>query len=102
MCLSVPKKLMERHIHLISQLIKFNGYSALGPVSQEPEPSQTTGMALIHCILGKFYGVVCHCFPPHLDIPLLPPGASTSSTMREILAAKGGTLAKKCPVILPT
>ena len=28
-----------------------------------------TGMALAHCILGKFLGVVCHCFPPPLDIP---------------------------------
>jgi hypothetical protein len=28
---------------------------------QEPEPSQATGMALVHCILGKFLGVVCHC-----------------------------------------
>ena len=31
---------------------------------QEPEPSQATGMALVRCILGKFLGVVCHCFPP--------------------------------------
>jgi hypothetical protein len=46
-----------------------NGYSALGPISQEPEPSQATGMTLIHCILGKFLGVVCHCFPPRLDVP---------------------------------
>jgi hypothetical protein len=41
----------------------------LGPVWQEPEPSQVTGMALIHCILGKFLGVVYHCFPPPLDVP---------------------------------
>ena len=26
-------------------------------------------MALAHCILGKFLGVVCHCFPPPLDVP---------------------------------
>jgi hypothetical protein len=25
-------------------------------------------MALVRCILGKFLGVVCHCFPPHLDV----------------------------------
>jgi len=25
-----------------------------------------TGMALAHCILGKFLGVVCHCFPPSI------------------------------------
>jgi len=30
-----------------------------------------TGMALAHCILGKFLGVVCHCFPPSLDVPTL-------------------------------
>ena len=23
-----------------------------------------TGMALAHCLPGKFLGVVCHCFPP--------------------------------------
>ena len=28
-------------------------------------------MALAHCILGKFMGVVCHCFPPPLDVPTL-------------------------------
>ena len=32
-------------------------------------PSQATGMALLRCILGKFTGVVCHCFPPRLDVP---------------------------------
>ena len=42
-----------------------NGYSALGPVWQEPEPSPATSMAPICCILGKFLGVVCHCFPPY-------------------------------------
>ena len=42
-----------------------NGYSALGPVWQEPEPSQANGMALIRCILGKFLGIVCLCFSPH-------------------------------------
>ena len=46
-----------------------NGHSALGPVGQEPEPSQATGMAPIRFILGKFLGVDCHCFPPRLDLP---------------------------------
>ena len=26
-------------------------------------------MALAHFMLGKFLGVVCHCFPPPLDVP---------------------------------
>jgi hypothetical protein len=41
----------------------------LGQFGQEPEPSQATGMALVRCILGRFLGVVCHCFPPRLDAP---------------------------------
>jgi hypothetical protein len=41
----------------------------LGLFWQEPEPSQATGMALARCILGKFIGVVCHCFPLPLDVP---------------------------------
>ena len=42
-----------------------------GRAWQEPEPTHETGMALAHCILGKFLGVVCHCFPPPLDVPTL-------------------------------
>jgi hypothetical protein len=44
-------------------------FNPLGQFGQKPEPSQTTGMALVRCILGKFLGVVCHCFPPCLDVP---------------------------------
>ena len=44
-------------------------FSLEGLAWQEPEPSHVTGMALVHCILGKFLGVVCHCFPPPLDVP---------------------------------
>jgi hypothetical protein len=43
-------------------------YSAFGPVWQEPEPSQPTGMALVRCVLGKFLGVGCHCIPLPLDV----------------------------------
>ena len=46
-------------------------FSLEGRAWQEPEPSHVTGMALAHCILGKSLGVVCHCFPPPLDVPTL-------------------------------
>jgi hypothetical protein len=42
---------------------KLIGIQPLGRFWQEPEPSQATGMALARCILGRFLGVVCHCFP---------------------------------------
>jgi hypothetical protein len=43
----------------------------LGRSGQRPELSQATGMALVRCILGKFLGVVCHCFPPHIYIYII-------------------------------
>ena len=46
-------------------------FSLEGRAWQEPEPSHVTGMALAHCILGKSFGVVCHCFPPPLNVPTL-------------------------------
>jgi hypothetical protein len=61
----------------------------LGLFWQEPEPNQATGMALVRCILGKFLGVVCHCFPLPLDVPTfadrflhVPINASASSRER--------------------
>jgi hypothetical protein len=74
------KQPMEGHILKDDNNNNNNRYSALGPVWQEPEPSQATGMALIHCNLGKFLEVACHCFPQPLDVPTfatrcLPPGA---------------------------
>ena len=45
------------------------GIQPLGRFGQRPELSQATGMALVRCILGKFLGVVCQCFPPRLDVP---------------------------------
>ena len=44
------------------------GIQPLGRSGQRPEFSQATGIALVCCILGKFLGVVCHCFPPRLDV----------------------------------
>jgi len=46
-------------------------FSLEGRAWQEPEPSHVTGLALAHRILGNFLVVVCHCFPPPLDVPTL-------------------------------
>ena len=46
------------------------GIQPLGRSGQRPELSQATGMALVRCILGKFLGVVCHCFPPMFIYPI--------------------------------
>ena len=85
--------------HWESFIIIIISIQPLGQFGQESEPS----MALVHCILGKFLGVVCHCFPLCLNFQLSLPGACTSEMTWEILATKGGTMGEKgCPVILPT
>ena len=59
------RKMAQNSLHCDS----FISIQPYRPGLQEPEASHVTGMALAHCILGKYLGVVCHCFPPPLDVP---------------------------------
>jgi hypothetical protein len=68
---------------------------------QVPEPSQATGMALARCILGKFLGVVCHCFYLPLDVPTFAARYLHVPSTPALLVAKGGTLDENGPIILP-
>jgi hypothetical protein len=78
---------------IIIIIIIIIGIQPLGRSGQRPEFSQATGMALVRCILCKFLGVACHCFPPLFRCShFSPPGASTSATTWEILAAEVGTV----------
>jgi len=51
-----------------------------------------TGMALAHCILGKFLGVGCHFFPPPLDVPTFSARCLHVQRHERPLTAEGGTL----------
>ena len=55
--------------HRYSIIIIIIGIQPLGRFGKRPEFSQATGIALVRCILGKILEVVCHCFPPRLDVP---------------------------------
>ena len=55
-------------IHVLYIHIIIIGIQPFGRSGHRPELSQATGLALVRCILGKFLGVVCHCFPPRLDV----------------------------------
>ena len=70
-------------------------FSPRGRSGRSQSPVMEPIWLLAHCILGKFLGVVGHCFPPPLDVPTSPPRASASAATREILAAKGGTVGEK-------
>jgi len=62
---------LVRYIRFLSSsfIHSFISIQPWRPGWQEPEPNHVTGVALAHCILGKFLGIVCHCFPPPLDVP---------------------------------
>jgi hypothetical protein len=51
-------------------------------------------MALAHCILGKFLGVGCHCFPspPPLDVPTFSARCLHVQRCKRHPAVEGGTL----------
>jgi len=44
-------------------------FSPRGQSGRSQSPVMEPIWLLAHCTLGKFLGVVCHCFPPHLDVP---------------------------------
>ena len=72
------------------------------PGWQEPEPSHVTGVALAHCILGKFFGVVCHCFPPPLDVPTFTARCLyVRNDARDPSSERWNHRRERCPVILP-
>ena len=54
-------------------------------------------MALARCILDKFLGVACHCFPPPLDVPTFSARCLHVQRHERPLAAEGGTfMGEKC------
>ena len=61
-----------------------------------------TGMALAHCILGKFLGVVCHCFPPPLDVSTFAARCLyVRNDARDPSSERWNCGRERCPVMLP-
>jgi len=78
------------------------GIQPLGRSGQRLELSQVTGMALVRCILGKFLGVVCHCFPPRLDIPTFATRClHVRHDARDPSGGRWNCGRECCPLILP-
>jgi len=44
-------------------------FSPRGRSGRNQSPVMGPIWLLAHCILGKFLGIVCHCFPPPLEVP---------------------------------
>ena len=60
-----------------------------------------TSVALAHCILGKFLGVVCHCFSPPLDVPTFASRCLyIRNDLRDPSSERCNCGRERCPVIL--
>ena len=82
-----------------NNIIIIIGIQPLGQFGQRPELSQSTGIALVRCILGKFLGVVCHCFPPPLDVPTF--ATRCLNDARDPSGGRWNCGRECCPVIYP-
>jgi hypothetical protein len=61
-----------------------------------------TGLALAHWILGKFLEVVCHCFPPPLDVRTFAARCLyVRNDARDPNSERWNCGRERCPVILP-
>jgi hypothetical protein len=72
----------------------------LGRFGHRPELSQATGIVLVRCILGKFLGVVRHCFPPLLDVPTFATRCPhVRHDVRDLSGGRWNCGRECCPVI---
>ena len=56
---------------------------------------------LAHCILGKLLGVVCHCFPPSLDVPTFATTClCVRSDARDPSSERWNCGRESCPVVI--
>jgi len=56
---------------------------------------------LAHCALGKFLGVVCHCFPPPLEVPTFATTClCVHSNVRDPSSERWNCGRERCPVVI--
>jgi hypothetical protein len=100
MTLSPMNEQIKRMAYNIISIIV--GIQLLGRSGQRPELNQATCMALVRCILCKFLGVVCHCFPPLLDVPTFATRCPhVRHDARDPSGGRWNCGREYCPVILP-
>ena len=97
--------IISANVHLRIQVCFLHSFISIQPQRpgwQEQEHSHVTGTALAHCILGKFLGVVCYCFPPPLDVPTFAGRCLyVRNDARDHSSERWKCGREICPVILP-
>ena len=76
-------------------------FSPRGRSGRSQNPVMEPIWLLAHCILGKFLGVVCHCFPPPLDVPTFAATClCVHSDARDPSSERWNCGRERCPVVI--
>jgi len=103
--------------HLFGNLLYFGNFNIIKPINtvfihslvfsptglsgRNQSPVMEPIWPLAHCILGKFLGVVCHCFPPPLDVPTFAATClCVRSDARDHSSERWNCGRERCPVVI--
>ena len=76
-------------------------FSPRGRSGRSQSPVMEPIWFLAHCILGKFLGVFCRCFPPPLDFPTFAATClCVRSDARDPSSERWNCGREKCPVVI--
>jgi len=76
-------------------------FSPRGRSGRNQSPFMRPIWLLAHCILGKFLGIVCHCFPPPLDVPTFAATClCVRSDARDPSSERWNCGRERCPVVI--
>ena len=98
----IPSSCLFFRFNFLLSLIHSLVFSLRGRVGRNQSPVMWPVMVLAHCILGKFLGVVCHCFPQPLDFPTFAARCLyVRNDARDPSSERWNCGWEICPVILP-
>jgi len=75
-------------------------FSPRGRSGRSQSPVMEPIWLLAHCILGKFLGVVCHCFPPPLDVPTFAAKCLCVRSDANPSSERWNCGRERCPVVI--
>ena len=76
-------------------------FSPRGRSGRNQSPVMEPMWLLAHCTLGKFLGIVCHCFPPPLDVPTFATTClCVRSDARDPSSERWNCGRERCPVVI--
>ena len=99
----------DTQFHFITIYCRQHNYSFIhslvfkprGRSGRNQSPVMETIWLLAHCIMGKFLRVVCHCFPPPLDVSTFAATClCVRSDARDPSSERWNYGRERCPIVI--